>query len=124
MLGSFAILGLFLAALGIYGVVANSVAQRTNEIGVRVALGAQVRDVLWLVIGRGLRLTMVGLAVGSVGAFGLARVLASVSPELKSNDPFTFVFVAGLLVLVAVLACWIPARRATRIDPMEALRCE
>ena len=124
LLAAFAGLGLLLAALGTYGVVAGFVGQRTREIGVRMALGAQIRDVLWLVLGRGLRLAVGGLLVGSLGALGLARILASITPGLNPNAPVVIVFAGGLLLAVALLACWIPARRAARIDPMVALRTE
>ena len=124
LLASFAGLGLLLAALGTYGVIAGFVNQRTNEIGVRMALGAQIRDVLWLVLGRGLRLSVVGLVIGSLGAFGMARVLSSITPGLKPNAPAVFALAGGLLLAVAFLACWIPARRASRVDPMTALRTD
>ncbi len=124
LLASFAGLGLLLAALGTYGVIAGFVNQRTNEIGVRMALGAQIRDVLWLVLGRGLRLSVAGLVIGSLGAFGMARVLSSITPGLKPNAPGVFALAGGLLLAVAFLACWIPARRASRVDPMTALRTD
>jgi predicted permease len=124
LLVAFAGLGLLLAALGTYGVVAGYVGQRTREIGVRMALGAQIRDVLWLVLGRGLRLTAIGLVLGVLGAAGLARVLASLTPGLKANAPGVVLLAGGLLFAVALLACWIPARRAARVNPMVALRSE
>lgn len=124
LLGGFAALGLLLAALGIYGVIAGFVAQRTNEIGVRMALGAQVRDVLMLVLGRGLKLALVGTLLGSLGAIGLTRLLGSVAPGLESNSPLVLVEVAGLLMAVALFACWLPAHRAAQVDPMVALRSE
>jgi len=124
LLAAFAGLGLLLAALGTYGVVAGFVGQRTQEIGLRMALGAQIRDVLWLVLWRGLRLTGVGLMLGVLGSAGLARVLSSLTPGLKANAPGVFVFAGALLVAAAFLACWIPARRASRVDPMVALRGE
>ncbi|MEP7336682.1 MAG: ABC transporter permease [Acidobacteriota bacterium] len=122
LLSGFAVLGLLLAGLGLYGVIAGFVAQRTSEIGVRMALGAQLRDVLWLVVGQGLRLTLLGVVIGLIGAFGLARLLASLAPGLESNDPLTIVGVAGLLVTIALLACWLPARQAAKVDPLVALR--
>ena len=124
LLAAFAGLGLLLAALGTYGVVASYVGQRTREIGVRMALGAQVRDVLWLVLGRGLRLGGVGLLIGSLGALGLARLLASITPGLDPNAPVVIALAGGLLLTVALVACWIPARRASRVDPLVALRSE
>jgi putative ABC transport system permease protein len=124
LLAAFAGLGLLLAALGTYGVVAGFVGQRTQEIGVRMALGAKIRDVLWLVLGRGLRLTAMGLAVGVVGAVAMARVLASLTPGLKANAPGVVVLAGLVLFAVALLACWIPARRAARVNPMVALRGE
>jgi predicted permease len=124
LLGGFATLGLLLAALGIYGVIAGFVAQRTNEIGVRMALGAQLGDVLWLVLGKGLRLTAMGVGLGFLGALAVERLLASVSTELEAKSPMPFVCVAALLVAVAMFACWLPARRAARVDPMVALRNE
>jgi ABC-type antimicrobial peptide transport system permease subunit len=89
-----------------------------------MALGAQVRDVLWLVLGRGLRLGGVGLLIGSLGALGLARLLASVTPGLDPNAPVVIALAGGLLLTVALVACWIPARRASRVDPLVALRSE
>lgn len=124
LLAAFAGLGLLLAALGTYGVIAGFVGQRTQEIGVRMALGAQIRDVLWLVLGRGLRLTTVGLGVGLLGSIGLVNVLRSLTPGLKANSPAVLLVVCGLLLLVAFIACWLPARRASRVDPLVALRSE
>jgi predicted permease len=124
LLSIFALLGLSLAALGIYGVISGFVVRRTGEIGVRMALGAQLRNVLWLVIGKGLRLALIGTALGLIGAWGISRLLASVLPELPDSDPLVLGIVAVLLIAVTILACWLPARRAARIDPMEALRNE
>ena len=124
LLSAFAGLGLLLAALGTYGVVAGFVGQRTREIGVRMALGAQVRDVLWMVLGRGLRLSAGGLLAGGLGALGMARLLASVTPGLNPNALVVIVLAGGLLLAVALIACWIPARRASRVDPLVALRSE
>jgi predicted permease len=124
LLGSFSALGLFLAMIGIYGVISYSVIQRTHEIGVRVALGAQPRDVMRLVLGQGAILATIGIGIGLAGALALTRFLQSQLFEIKANDPVTFAGVAILLMVAALLACYIPARRATRVDPMIALRYE
>jgi predicted permease len=124
LLGLFAGVAMLLAAIGLYGVMAYSVSQRTREIGIRMALGAQRGDVLLQVMRQGLNLTILGVAVGLVGAFVLTRVLAHLLFGVTPRDPFTFAGVALLLVAVALIACWLPARRAMRINPMEALRCE
>ena len=124
LLGAFAALGLVLAAIGIYGVTSYSVAQRTGEIGIRMALGAQRKDVLWLVLGQGARLMLVGSMLGLIGAFGVAKLLLKLVPSLPTTDPVTVGVVTVVLVLVALLACYIPARRATKVDPMVALRFE
>jgi predicted permease len=124
LLGAFALLGLALAAIGIYGVISYSVAQRTGEIGIRLALGAQARDVLWLVLGKGARLILLGALLGGVGAYAVARLLITVIPTLPTRDPAALVAIAFCLVAVALLACYLPARRATKVDPMTALRHE
>jgi putative ABC transport system permease protein len=124
LMGTLAALGLLLSAVGLYGVMAYSVGQRTGEIGLRMALGARPRDVLRLVIGQGASLIAVGMALGVAGAFALARLLSSTLHEVDPADPGTFAAVALVLGGVALLACWLPARRATRISAMAALRCE
>ena len=124
LLGAFAGLALILSGLGIYSVLSYSVSQRTREIGVRVALGAERRDVLGLVVRQGFRLTLGGVVIGLLGAFGLTRFLSSLLYDVKPNDSLTLIVVSIILTGVALLACYIPARRATKVDPMVALRHE
>ncbi len=124
MLGIFAFVALALGAVGIYGVISFSVGQRTKEIGIRMALGARGLDILRLVVRNGLVLTMIGIALGIAGAVALTRVLATLLFEVSTTDPFTFASVAFVLVSSSLLACYIPARRATRVDPLVALRYE
>ena len=129
---------LLLAAIGLSGVLAYSVAQRTNEIGIRMALGAQTANVLRLVVWQGMRLVLLGLTVGALAGYGLKRLLASqyfaedawqrqMAEQLygvTATDPFTFAAIAGLLTIVALAACWVPARKAAKVDPLVALRYE
>ncbi|HEY4989464.1 MAG TPA: FtsX-like permease family protein, partial [Opitutaceae bacterium] len=124
LLAAFAFIGLVLSAVGIYGVIANLVAQRTPEIGIRMALGAQVGDVLWMILGQGLRLAVAGTVIGLAVAFGLVRLLVSTVPGIPGSDPLAIAGIALLLVAVAVFACWLPARRASRVDPVIALRAD
>jgi putative ABC transport system permease protein len=124
LLGLFASVALVLALIGIYGVIAYSTAQRTQEIGIRLALGADRRSVLRLVLAGGLRIALAGLALGLAGALALTRVLSSLLYGVGARDPLTFVVVPAVLLLVALAACWMPARRAMRVDPLAALRAE
>ena len=124
LLGLFGLLGLSLAVVGIYGVISYAASQRTGEIGLRMALGAQLRDILRLVIGQGLKLTLTGVVLGATLALALTRFLSSLLVGVSAADPLTFIAVPLLLTAVASFACWIPARRATKVDPMIALRRE
>jgi predicted permease len=138
LLSFFGGLALLLAAIGLSGVLAYSVSQRTNEIGIRMALGAQAANVLRMVIWQGMKLVLLGLTVGAAAGYGLKRLLASQSFErggwrarmaeqlygVSMTDPLTVIVIAFLLIIVALVACWIPARRATKVDPMIALRCD
>jgi putative ABC transport system permease protein len=124
MLTAIAMLGLLLSAVGIYGVIANLASERTHEVGIRMALGAQTGDVCWLFLGNGVRLALLGAVIGLLGSYGLLRILNTTVSIIPGNDPFVVVGVAALLVLVATLACWLPARRATKVNPIVALRAE
>jgi predicted permease len=124
LLGAFAVLGMLLAAIGIYGVTSYSVTQRTGEIGIRMALGAEARDVLQLILRKGGALVLLGVSLGAIGAFGVARLLLSMIPTLPARDPMTPIGLAVMLVGVAFVACYLPARRASKLDPATALRHE
>jgi putative ABC transport system permease protein len=124
LLGLFAAVAVTLAAIGIYGVMAYSVTQRTHEIGVRMALGAGSNRILRMIIGQGLLLVLTGAALGMVAAFSLTRVMTSLLFNVSPTDPLTFTVILLVLIVVGLAACYLPARKATRIDPLAALRRE
>jgi len=124
LLASLAALALLLAAVGIYGVLAYAVRQRTHELGLRMALGAQARDVLTLILAQGLKLTLIGIGLGLMAALALTRWMESLLFDARPTDVLTFAVIALLLTAVALLACWIPARRATKVDPLIAIKYE
>jgi putative ABC transport system permease protein len=124
LVGLFAVLALALAAIGAYGVIAYSVAQRTQEFGIRLALGASVLDLRKLVLRQGLILTGAGIAIGLIAAINVTRLMSSLLFEVRPGDPLVFSAAALILAAVAMLACYVPARRAARVDPMVALRWE
>jgi len=124
VLGVFGLVALMLSAIGIYGITSYAVAQRTREIGIRMALGAQLGDVLKLVLSHGVKLTIIGVAIGLLGAYVVTRAITSVLYGVSPTDPLTFGAVSLLLVFVALLACYVPAKKATKVDPLVALRYE
>jgi putative ABC transport system permease protein len=120
----FAGVALLLAAIGVYGVIAYTVTQRTRDIGLRMALGARAADVLFMIIGQGMRIALIGTGVGLIGALVITRVIGTLLFEVGVADPFTYAVVPLLLLSVTLIACWVPARRASRVDPIRALRAE
>src|SRR6185503_5289684 len=124
LLAAFAVVALLLASMGLYGTLSYSVAQRTQEIGIRSAMGAQPGDIFKLVVGHGMKLTLAGIGFGLAGSLALTRVLSTFLFGVSATDPVTYAGVAALLVCIALLACYVPARRASKVDPIVALRYE
>ena len=124
LIGIFATIAVVLAAVGLYGVLSTTVRQRTSEIGVRMAFGADRGTILRLIVGQGLKLSVVGVGLGVVAAIGLTRIMASMLVGVGATDPLTFAAMTVLFLALATVACWVPARRAARLDPNEALRDE
>jgi putative ABC transport system permease protein len=124
LLSLFAGIALVLAIVGIYGVMSYSVTQRTHEIGIRMAIGARPRDVFTMIMGQGMKLAVIGVVIGLVGAFALTRLMASMLFGVEPTDATTFASIAALLIAVALLACYLPGRRATRVEPTISLRYE
>jgi putative ABC transport system permease protein len=124
LLGTFAGIALLLATLGLYGVISYSVVQRTREIGIRAAVGATAADIVRLVVRHGMTLVVIGLVGGAAGVFALTRLMSAMLFGVGERDPVTIAAVAGILFVVALIACWLPARRAAKIDPLVALRVE
>jgi putative ABC transport system permease protein len=124
LLTGFAALALLLAGVGVYGVISYVVTERTHEVGVRMALGAQARDVLRMIVWRGMSLTLIGVAIGLAMSLALTRVIKSLLFNVSATDPATFALVALLLVVIAMIASYVPARRATKVDPTQSLRNE
>jgi ABC-type antimicrobial peptide transport system permease subunit len=124
VLGIFAALAMLLTAVGLYGLISYSVAQRTHELGIRMALGGEPRDMLRLIVGQALRLAAFGIGIGLIAAFALTHLLSSMLFGVSAADPVSYLAVVGLLLAVVVVACYVPARRAMRVDPMVALRYE
>jgi putative ABC transport system permease protein len=124
LLNAFAVVALLLASVGLYGVISYLVGQQIQELGIRLALGAQRADVLLLVLSQGLKMALGGVALGLLAALGLTRLLNMMLYGVSATDPVTFAVITSLLIAVALLACFVPAWRATKVDPLVALRCE
>jgi putative ABC transport system permease protein len=124
LFGAFGVVAILLSFLGVYGLKAYSVARRTREIGIRLALGATARDVVRMIIGEGARITVIGLAIGFIFAIAVGKIVGKFLYGVTGSDPVTFTLIPIALAIVALIACWLPARRATRVNPMTALRCD